>query len=215
VINQFSQTLVKIFGITIQVAVVLTCITVHEFSHALCAYQLGDDTAKRQGRLSLNPLKHLDILGALMLLFAHFGWAKPVPINPYNFKDMKYGMALTALAGPASNFALAILAAIIFRGVASYASMQIIQMICATFVMFNVALGLFNLIPIPPLDGSRIIGAFMSDDVYFRWVQWERNGTMLLMIIFLVNWVFNLRLFQFVIEKPLAYIVYGLLQVAW
>jgi len=203
--------------ILLQIPIVLLCITVHEFSHAYCAFLLGDDTAKRCGRLTLNPLKHLDFLGIIMLLIFKFGWAKPVPINPYNFQDMKTGTALTALAGPVSNFIFACFFALIFRALpdANFFSalpevFLFIKLICVFGVMFNVALGLFNLIPFPPLDGSKIISGFMPDEMYFRWMQFEKNGAFILMIIFAVSYVFNIPLIGKIIMPPLNYIM-GLL----
>jgi len=201
----------KLALLLLQVPIVIMCITIHEFSHAYCAYLLGDDTAKRYGRLSLNPLKHLDILGAIMLLIFRFGWAKPVPVNPYNFQNMKTGSALTALAGPASNFIFACLCAAIFRALPD--TLGFIKLICVFGVMFNVALGLFNLIPIPPLDGSKIIGGFMPDEMYFRWAAWERNGAFILMIIFAVSYVFKIPLIATIIMPPLNYIMRLLLGV--
>jgi len=174
-----------IVTLLIRIAMVIFAITIHEFSHALAAYSLGDDTAKRMGRLSLNPIKHLDILGAIMLLIARVGWAKPVPINPYNFRNMKIDTALTAAAGPASNFVMAIFAAMLYRmNISLFSNLTTtsffvaISMFALKFaVIINIALGLFNLIPIPPLDGSKIIGGFMPDDMYFRWATFERTSS--------------------------------------
>jgi Zn-dependent protease len=202
----------NLVSILIQVPVVLFCITIHEFSHGYAAWMLGDDTAKRAGRLTLNPLKHLDPIGAIMLLIAKIGWAKPVPVNPHNFRDMKTGMAIVGAAGPASNFACAIAVAILYR-LSGYvlSSPDILSHLIVMFVMINIALGLFNLIPIPPLDGSRIIGAFMPDQMYFRWMQFERRGAMLLMIIFMANFIFNLNIIGRVIFPPLIYLTILLL----
>ena len=196
--------------ILIQVAVVLACLTIHEFSHGYVAYLLGDDTAKRAGRLTLNPLKHLDILGAVMLLIAKIGWAKPVPVNPYNFKDMKVGMAITAAAGPASNFLFAIIAAFLYRSFMSGFPPSILTYTLQIIVIINIALGLFNLIPIPPLDGSKIIGGFMPDEMFFRWMQWERKGAYLLMIIFGISFLFRIPLVGTIIMPALNFFV-GLL----
>lgn len=207
--------IIQSIAIIIQIVIVLISITIHEFSHGMSAYMLGDDTAKRAGRLTLNPIKHLDPLGALMLLIVKIGWAKPVPINPYNFKDQKIGTALTAAAGPASNFVMAIIAALIFRlffyfsmssvstgsGFFIYISMFTLQFT----VIINLALGLFNLIPIPPLDGSKIISGFLSDDMYFKWMQWERQGAYLLMIIFAISFIFRIPLIGTIIYPPLNF----------
>jgi len=210
-----SYYIVQGIYILIQVAVVLLCITVHEFSHGYMAYRLGDDTAKRQGRLTLNPIKHLDPIGAIMLLVARFGWAKPVPVNPYNFQNMKTGMALTAVAGPASNFVFAILAAFLYRELAQgtffTAANTNFFITCTQFflqmlVVINCALGLFNLLPIPPLDGSKIIGGFMSDDLYFRWMEWERKGAFVLMAIILISFVFKIPILARIIYPPLNFL---------
>jgi Zn-dependent protease len=205
--------MIKALFIAIQVVVVLICITIHELSHGLAAYKLGDDTAKRAGRLTLNPIKHIDPFGAIMLLIVHFGWAKPVPVNPYNFDNMKTGMAWTALAGPASNFILAILASVVYNFfISMFGSsinesyfLAILMYSLQMLIMFNIALGLFNLLPIPPLDGSRIVGAFMSDDMYFRWVEFERKGAYLLMGIIMVCFVFRIPLFGYLIAGPLNF----------
>ena len=212
----------KIELLIVQIPIVILAITIHEFSHAFVAYKLGDDTAKRVGRLSLNPIKHLDILGAIMLLVVRIGWAKPVPINPYNFNNMKIGTALTAAAGPASNFIIAILAAILFNtGVQVFQSVpvyfsysfQILLLALRFAVMINIALGLFNLIPIPPLDGSKIIGGFMPDDMFFKWSSFERKGAIFLMIFFAVNYVFRLGLLEKLIYTPLDIITKWLIYI--
>ena len=202
-----------IVTLLIRIAMVIFAITIHEFSHALAAYSLGDDTAKRMGRLSLNPIKHLDILGAIMLLIARVGWAKPVPINPYNFRNMKIDTALTAAAGPASNFVMAIFAAMLYRmNISLFSNLTTtsffvaISMFALKFaVIINIALGLFNLIPIPPLDGSKIIGGFMPDDMYFRWATFERTGAYLLMLIFAISFIFKIPLIHTIIYPPLNF----------
>ena len=141
-----------------RLAAVLLCLTVHESCHGLAAYALGDPTARREHRLSLNPLRHIDWFGLLMMFVAGFGWAKPVPVNPNYFKKPKQGMAVTALAGPVSNLLLAILLLLIARGV--YVRAALTGSFSATWFAFlldtaslSVGLGLFNLVPIPPLDG--------------------------------------------------------------
>ena len=207
------ELITNILTMLIQVVIVIIAITFHEFSHAMAAYKLGDDTAKRMGRLTLNPIKHLDILGAIMLLIVRIGWAKPVPINPYNFDNMKIGTALTAAAGPLANFAFAILVAMIYHaslGLLGNPGSNFLYMLyfftLQFAVMINIALGLFNLIPIPPLDGSRILGGFMTDDMYFKWCSFEKKGTYLLMIIFAVNFIFRLRLVEKLILTPLNFL---------
>ena len=190
----------------IRVVVVLICITVHEFFHGYSAYKLGDDTAKRAGRLSLNPIKHIDPIGTIMFFIFKFGWAKPVPVNPYNFNNMKTDMALTAVAGPISNFILAIISALILKG-AFYFGIDnfLIMNFLYSMILFNIGFGLFNLLPFPPLDGSKIIGGFMPDDMYFRWMSFEQKGAYLLMAILLISFIFKIPLISMIILPPLEF----------
>ena len=146
-------------NILINFGVLVICLTVHEFSHAWVALKMGDPTAEQNGRLSLNPLVHLDPIGTLMILFVHFGWAKPVPINPNNFRNYKKGIILTSIAGPISNFLMAILGAFLYRFVPTN-KIGLVNLF-QTFVIINIFLGLFNLLPFPPLDGSRLITIFI------------------------------------------------------
>jgi Zn-dependent protease len=143
----------------------------HEFSHALAAYRLGDSTAKYMGRLTLNPLAHLDPFGALLILLVGFGWAKPTPYNPYNVRGGKTGEVIIAVAGPISNLVLAIAAALPLRYI--YATgvgvPDVVVSALSTFVMLNVILAVFNLIPIPPLDGSKLLYAVMSPQTERQW----------------------------------------------
>jgi Zn-dependent protease len=143
----------------ISLGALIISLTVHEFSHAYVAMKMGDPTAEQKGRLSLNPLVHLDPFGTLMILFFSFGWAKPVPINPYNFKDYKKGIILSSLAGPISNFLMAILGAFLYRFIP--ASNLGLVLFVQTFIIINIFLGLFNLLPFPPLDGSRLLTVFI------------------------------------------------------
>jgi Zn-dependent protease len=208
----------NITSIIIQVCVVVMSITIHEYSHALSAYLLGDDTAKKAGRLKLNPISHIDPLGAIMLFVAHIGWAKPVPINPYNFRNMKRDTAITASAGPISNFIMAILSAMIMRGIMTVNGTALIQdpmifqslQIAMTFfyysVFINIALGLFNLIPLPPLDGSKILGGFLSDEMYFRYTAREKQGAMILVLIMAISFIFKIPIFSMIINRPLEII---------
>ena len=146
------------------VLVLLIALPFHEFSHALAAYRLSDSTAKFMGRLTLNPLAHLDPIGSLLILVAGFGWAKPTPYNPYNLQGGRSGEAIVGFAGPASNLALAVAAAIPLRYIlASDVSVPVeVVTVLGYFLVINVALMIFNLVPIPPLDGSKILFAFMD-----------------------------------------------------
>lgn len=175
----------------LRMAAIFLCLTVHETCHGLAAYVLGDPTAKSMHRLSLNPLRHIDWLGLAMMFVAGFGWAKPVPVNPGYFKKPKQGMALTALAGPVSNLALAILTLGAFRIIYSYVPYfpginWILNFLIETS-MLTVGLGVFNLIPIPPLDGSKVLAAFLPDSAYMRFMHYERYGLLLLLVLSLLN----------------------------
>ncbi len=165
----------------------LLCITIHEFSHGLVAYYLGDMTAKRSGRLSLNPLKHIDPFGLLMMIVFRFGWAKPVPVNMYNFKNPKRGMAITALAGPVSNIIFACVCLLIYGlfYLPLYARSwgDTLLTLIYTTAYINVALALFNIIPIPPLDGSKVLFSLIPNDKYMMLMRYERYGMILLMMI--------------------------------
>ncbi len=203
--------IVKLF---IQLPILFMTLTIHEFSHGLVAYLLGDDTAKRMGRLTLNPISHIDPIGLIMLFLVHIGWAKPVPINPYNFRNQKRDMALSAAAGPASNFLMAIIFSILFRIVSGgnphllvYGSgaTQIILYIFFYTILINLALGIFNLLPVPPMDGSKILGGFLSDEAYYRYTLQEQRGAQILMIIFLVSYIFRLNLIGMIITPPLNF----------
>lgn len=140
----------------------LLCITLHELSHGAVAYSLGDDTAKRQGRLTLNPIRHIDIMGLLMMVFFRFGWAKPVPVNMNRFKNPKKGMAITALAGPVSNVIIAIVFLFLYgfffpilNGKSEIAGI-VLDMLQITAYM-SLGFAVFNILPIPPLDGSKVL----------------------------------------------------------
>ncbi len=178
---------------------VLIAITFHEFAHAFVADKLGDDTARREGRLSLNPLDHLDPIGTILLLFAGFGWGKPVNVNPRNYTrkmSMEKGDALVSIAGPIMNFVLAILFSILYFGIyklAGYSFLNttvgalIMQLIQAT-ILINIGLGVFNLIPLPPLDGSKVIMPFLPQKIK----TWFINNEQIFYLVFVVLWITNL-----------------------
>ena len=170
------------------VAASLLCITFHETCHGWVAYKLGDPTAKRMGRLTLNPLKHADVAGLLMMALFRFGWAKPVPVDMRNFKNPKAGMALTALAGPVSNVVLAYAAVVLCNFVMFLAdrlgSTWLLLALAQFFVyveIISAGLAVFNVFPIPPLDGSKVLFALLSDRAYDRLMRYEKYGMGLLM----------------------------------
>ncbi len=157
---------------------VLLCLVLHELCHGVTAYALGDPTAKMRHRLSLNPLHHIDWLGLASMLFIGVGWAKPVPVNPNYFKKPKQGMALTALAGPVSNFLLSFVLIFFlrFNMTGPEDSVRLWVYFLVSTAMLSIGLGLFNLIPIPPLDGSKILAVFLPDRAYDWLMRWERYG---------------------------------------
>ncbi len=173
----------QLLGLVISLPAILMVITVHEYFHGYVAYRLGDPTAKFAGRLTLNPIKHIDLFGFLAFLLFRFGWAKPVPINPYNFRDMKKGMLYTSLAGPLSNFLFAIPLGILLRvfpALLQNSTLLPIGGIIGLGLFYSLILCAFNLIPIPPLDGSKILFSLLPPR-YAHIEYWlERYGFMLL-----------------------------------
>ena len=178
-------------SILLRVASVFLCLTIHETCHGLAAYALGDPTAKRAHRLSLNPLHHIDWFGLLMMVTVGFGWAKPVPVDPRYFRRPKQGMALTALAGPASNFLLALVLLFAGRLVYDYALYSAANQRLLTFLLttaiLSLGLGLFNLIPIPPLDGSKVLFSLLPDRAYNTMLRYELYGMLLLWAVVLLG----------------------------
>ena len=191
------------------VPAIILCLTFHEWAHGFVAYKFGDPTAKMAGRLTLNPLKHLDPLGTLMLIFARFGWAKPVPVNPYNFEgDRRSKMTVVAMAGPLANLLFAVVATVFLYLIVDYAPYNrffaYLYNLTSELVWINVSLAIFNLMPIPPLDGSKILGGFLPakwEAVYYRI---ERYG-------FLILFIFILTGLSGKILTPLVYGMYNLI----
>lgn len=191
----------------ITAAAALICITFHEVSHGLTAYILGDPTADRQGRLSLNPLKHLDLWGMVMLIFAKVGWAKPVPVNPRYFRNPRADMALVSIAGPLSNVILSAVAAVGYAVSAFYAIYLDLAWLDWVAEFFNyvcsisAGLAVFNLLPIPPLDGSKVVFSLLPQEWYWKLMRYERYGMLLLMAL----------VFTGALDAPLDFLRNGLI----
>ena len=188
----------ELLNLLLTLPAVLIAITFHEFAHAFAADKLGDDTPRRQGRLTLNPFAHLDPVGSLLLIFAGFGWGKPVEINPRNFnrdKSMTASEAIVAIAGPAMNLILAVLFTFIYFAIVKIApafcitqvGLVILTLIQMTIII-NIGLGVFNLIPLPPLDGSKVLKHFLP----YKVRDWFERYSQVFYIIFVVLWVTDL-----------------------
>lgn len=181
------------------VVAVIYALSVHEFSHAFTANLQGDDTAKIQGRLTLNPLSHIDWIGFIMLIVVGFGWGKPVPFNPYNLRNQKYGPALISLAGPISNFISAIVFGVILRLISPYfAPDNLLMGFLLLLVMINLILAFFNLIPIPPLDGSKVMFSFFPSTPKFDQIRYqlETRGPMILIFIIILDNLLGVGIFS-------------------
>ncbi len=185
---------------------VLICITLHECAHGYVALRLGDTTARDMGRLSLNPIKHFDIMGFVMMAFAGFGWAKPVPIDMRRFKNPKRGMAVTALAGPCANVLITVLCLFLYGLLWQFSLKGRVGYYLVTGILRTASISLsfavFNIIPIPPLDGSKVLYSFLSEQSYYKLMRYERYGMILLFVLVLsgaldstlgraVSWAFD------------------------
>lgn len=173
--------------ILLSVLPALICITLHELSHGFTAYRLGDNTAKIMGRLTLNPIKHIDLFGLIMMVAFKFGWAKPVPVDMRNFRNPKRDMAITALAGPLSNIVIGCVFLFIYglvyipcmRSTAGFADEILNTVYITAYLSF--ALAVFNILPVPPLDGSKVLFSVMSNESYYKLMRYERYGMILLL----------------------------------
>ena len=187
-------------GVFASLFVVFCTLPFHEYAHALVATKLGDQTARLSGRLSLKPMRHIDPLGALMIVLVGFGYAKPVPVNPRNFKNPKVGMALTALAGPGANLVMAIVFLLLKNIILLFPTSNPIVLALAYFFIFaasiNIGLAVFNLLPIPPLDGSRILQLIIPSKYYFKFLQYERYVVIVVFVLLLTG----------ILSRPLGYL---------
>lgn len=218
-IMRYASTEGALLGLLLTIPGVLIAITFHEFAHAFAAYKLGDDTAKREGRLSLNPFDHLDPIGSLLLLVAGFGWGKPVHVNPRNYTrkmSMEKGEAIVSFAGPLMNFFLAIIFTLIYCAIYKFAGItfvastigNVIMILISSTIAINIGLGVFNLIPLPPLDGSKIIMPFLS----YKAKQYFTNNEQIFYIIFVVIWITGIA--GYIISPVINWISSGILQLA-
>ena len=180
-------------------------LTFHEYAHGLVAYKLGDDTAYRAGRLTLNPIPHLDIIGTIMLFIVHIGWAKPVPVNPYNFQNPRKDLIWVSLAGPAANMVLALLSGLLFRVFNEFWHIfgptlaEIIYLMLVYSVMINLILAAFNLIPLPPLDGSKILGGLLQGEAAYKYAQLERYGPIILIALVAGGYMLHIPIIWWII----------------
>jgi Zn-dependent protease len=196
------------------IIILIMSIVIHEVSHGFMAEYFGDDTARNAGRLTLNPIKHLDLFGSILLpallVFSHapfmFGWAKPVPYNPYNLRDRKWGTIWVSAAGILANFFLAILFGLIIRFSAGFTLSENFYFITSAIVIVNLALGIFNLVPIPPLDGSKILFSFLPESLASKLYSYEQYSLIILLIfvLFFADYLYPVLAFSFHLTTGLA-----------
>lgn len=181
----------RLITLLLNAVITLIAITGHEFAHGWVSSKLGDPTPRYEGRLTLNPIAHLDVVGTILMIITGFGWAKPVGINPRYYKDVKKGTALTAIAGPIANFIMTFIAMLIYavfyvlsyKFGLSHTFLMYIQSFAVAFAYRNLCFMVFNLIPIPPLDGSKVLGIFLKDRAYYTMLRYERYSMILIMLL--------------------------------
>ena len=210
----FSYLNSQLIQLLVRVPAVLLCLSVHEACHGYMAYALGDPTAKHAGRLTLDPIRHLDPIGTICLLFFHVGWAKPVPVNPGNFKHPRRDIALVSLAGPVSNFLLALVALFLYYPLrlAESSIVMTIALMLYMVAVISIGLGVFNLIPVPPLDGSKILLSFLPRKYEWKFAQYQQFiqfGLLILLVLGVLNT--PIRFFVNIIYQGLASIVLAVL----
>lgn len=169
---------------------IFIALSFHEFAHAWAAYRLGDDTASLMGRLTLDPISHIDPFGLLCLLVTRrFGWAKPVPVNPNNFKDSRKGMMWVSLAGPVMNFTVAFITLLLTTLIVEKFGLtnQVMIQVLINIYSVNVGIGIFNLIPLPPLDGSKILAGFLPTKIYWKFLEIERYSQIIMLVLIFTN----------------------------
>jgi len=198
-------------GSLLLIVVILVSLTVHEYSHGRVAYMLGDDTAKKRGRLTLNPLKHLDPIGTLFFYFMHFGWAKPVPVDPRNLQDPHRDMLFIAAAGPASNLVLALISGFFLRFMGPLEQMEqttfyVFGFLCIA-VYCNVALAIFNMLPIFPLDGSSVLKGLVPRRMAMKLDQLDKYFGMILLAVFLTDYFAKTGILSSIIQVPIIYML--------
>lgn len=187
--------LLDIKTLLINVPITLIALTLHELAHGWVSGKLGDPTPKRDGRMTLNPMAHLDLVGTLLMILTGFGWARPVMVNPMYYKDRKKGMALVGIAGPITNVLLAFAGMMLyalslvvcFKLGISQTAVNTVSYIAQLFVVRNLCFAVFNLIPIPPLDGSRVASMFLPDNAYYKLMQLERYSMLIIMVLSLTG----------------------------
>lgn len=191
----------NLISILINVPITLIALSGHEFAHGWVSSKLGDPTPERDGRLTLNPLAHLDVVGTILMILTGFGWAKPVMVDPRYYKNQKRGMALTAIAGPLANLIMAFIALLIYAIVfyvvnmrestfSIFPSLLLFRKFMLTLAVRNLCFMVFNIIPIPPLDGSKVLGMFLPNRAYYKMLQYERYCMLIIMVLSITG-VFN------------------------